>query len=414
MDFRAFRGFRPPTALVDEVACPPYDVINSDEARERVVGKARSFLHVTRPEVDLPVDIDVHADAVYEMAAANFRRFLADGVFVQDGAPAFYVYRLVWGEHVQTGLMGAASVDEYDAGLVKKHEHTRRDKEDDRARHTDVVGVNAGPVFLAYHADADLDALVASAAVGDPTADVEADGVRHTIWAVSDPARVEAIRAGYQRVSAFYVADGHHRAASASRTRALRAGRNPAHTGEEPYNRFLAVVFPHDQLRILAYNRVVRDLNGHDEAAFLAAVRERFTVEPAAAVVPLEPRTFCMLLGGAWWALRAKDGSFPADDPVRSLDVAILQDNLLAPVLGIGDPRTDQRIDFVGGIRGTGELERRVASGAWAVAFSMFPTSLEQLMSVADTGQVMPPKSTWFEPKLRSGLVVHLLADAAR
>lgn len=410
MDFRAFRGLRPPVELVDEVACPPYDVVNSEEARERVVGKPRSLLHVTRPEVDLPADVDVHADVVYETAAANFRRFLAEGTLVQDAAPAYYIYRQVWGSHVQTGVMGAASVDEYDRGLVKKHEHTRRDKEDDRARHTDVLGANAGPVFLAYHADPALDALTAAVTDAPPTAEVEADGVRHILWAVTDSARIDAFRAAYARVSAFYVADGHHRAASASRTRALRQSRNPGHTGDESYNRFMAVVFPHDQLRILAYNRVVRDLNGLDRDGLLAAVGERFEVTPASDSVPTEPQTFRMLLDGAWHALRPRAGTFPAGDPVRSLDVAILQDNLLAPVLGIGDPRTDQRIDFVGGIRGTGELERRAASG-WAIAFSMYPTSLEQLMSVADAGQVMPPKSTWFEPKLRSGLVVHSLVD---
>lgn len=410
MDFRAFRGLRPPTELLAEVACPPYDVVNSEEARERVAGKPRSLLHVTRPEVDLPEDVDIHADIVYETAASNFRRFLAAGVLQQDPAPAYYVYRLVWGSHVQTGVMGVASVDDYDRGLIKKHEHTRRDKEDDRARHTDAIGANAGPVFLAYHADTSLDGLAAAVADAPPTAEVEAEGVRHMLWAVTESAKIEEFRSAYAQVGAFYVADGHHRAASASRTRALRQGRNQNHTGQEAYNRFLAVVFPHDQLRILAYNRVVRDLHGLDQAAFLAAVTDRFEVAPAADASPTEPRTFRMLLGGQWYALRPRTGSFPEADPVRSLDVAILQDNLLAPVLGIGDPRTDQRIDFVGGIRGTGELERRVARG-WAVAFSLYPTSLEQLMSVADAGQVMPPKSTWFEPKLRSGLVVHSLEE---
>lgn len=409
MDFRPFRGLRPSRELVSRVACPPYDVIDSDEARQRVVGNPYSFLHVTKPEVDLPPETDPYSDVIYETAASTFRRFLDDGVFREDPKPRFYAYRQQMGEHTQMGLVGVASVDEYDQDLIKKHEHTRRDKEDDRARHVDTVGANAGPVFLTYRADRAIDAVLAAAAVGAPDADIEADGVRHTLWVLRDPSIVRTLQNAFGAVPAFYVADGHHRAASASRTRALRRGRNPSHTGDEAYNRFLCVVLPDDQLRILPYNRVVRDLAGLTVEAFVERVTEKFDVAKASDAAPTEPRTFRMLLGGQWYSLTAREGTFPATDPVRSLDVAILQDNLLGSVLGIGDPRTDKRIDFVGGIRGTGELERLVASGRYAVAFSMFPTTLCQLMGVADAGKVMPPKSTWFEPKLRSGLVVHLL-----
>ncbi len=407
-----FRAWRPRPDLAERVASPPYDVINTEEARELAGGNPLSFLHVVKPEIDLPPGTDPYAPEVYEKGAENLRRLIADGVLIREGRPALYLYRQRMGGHVQTGVVAGASVDEYEADLIKKHEHTRRAKEDDRTRHVEALNANTGPVFLTYRARPEIDALVAELTAGEPVYGFTApDGVVHTLWVVDDPADRDRLREAFAGVPVLYVADGHHRSAAAVRVRAKRREANPAHTGEEPYNFFLSVIFPHDQMMIMDYNRVVRDLAGMDEAAFLDRVRERFDVEAASEPKPREPRTFGMYLGGRWYRLRAKDGTYPADDPVRSLDVAILQDNLLAPVLGIGDPRSDERIDFVGGIRGTAELERLVDSGRWAVAFAMHPTSIDQLFAVADAGKVMPPKSTWFEPKLRSGLIVRPLED---
>ncbi|MBD3857215.1 MAG: DUF1015 domain-containing protein, partial [Acidobacteria bacterium] len=311
------------------------------------------------------------------------------------------------GAHVQTGLVAGASVDEYEADLIKKHEHTRPVKEDDRTRHIDALDANTGPVFLTYKARPEIDALVEQITAADPTYDfVAPDGIQHVLWVVDNESDRDALVAAFAEVPELYVADGHHRSAAGTRIRALRRDANPNHTGEESYNFFLSVIFPDNQMMILDYNRVVRDLNGLNSDAFLKAIGERFEIEPTGDGRPERKRCFGMYQGGRWFRLTAKEGSFPADDPVRSLDVAILQDNLLAPVLGVGDPRSDERIDFVGGIRGLEELERKVDSGDWAVAFALHPTSIEQLFSVADAGLVMPPKSTWFEPKLRSGLIV--------
>ncbi len=408
-----FRAWRPRPELAERVASPPYDVIDTEEARTMAKDDPLSFLHVVKPEIDLPPGTDPYAPEVYAKGAENLRRLVDDGVLLREESPALYLYRQRMGGHVQTGVVAGASVDEYEAGLIKKHEHTRRAKEDDRTRHVEALGANTGPVFLTYRAKPEIDALVEELTAGEPEYDFTApDGVQHTLWVVGDPADRDRLREAFAAVPVLYVADGHHRSAAAVRVRARRRAANPDHTGEEPYNFFLSVIFPHDQMMIMDYNRVVRDLAGMDEAAFLDRVRERFEVEEAASPKPEGPRRFGMYLGGGrWYRLHAKEGTFPADDPVRSLDVAILQENLLAPVLGIGDPRSDERIDFVGGIRGTAELERRVDSGGWAVAFAMYPTSIEQLFAVADAGQVMPPKSTWFEPKLRSGLIVRPLDD---
>jgi uncharacterized protein (DUF1015 family) len=327
---------------------------------------------------------------------------------VREAEPRFYIYQQKMGDHVQAGIVAAASCQEYADGLIKRHEFTRKDKEDDRTRHTHELNANAGPVFLTYRKRADIDAIVDGVRKGSPVYDfVAPDGIAHTVWIV--PAdQTETVRAAFGGVPALYVADGHHRAASAARVGLERKAANPAHKGDEPYCYFLVVMFPHDQLRILDYNRVVKDLGGLSEKEFLKKVGEKFTVAPASEPRPDAPRRFGMFLGGKWYRLEAKPGTFAADDPVRSLDAAILQENVLAPVLGIADVRTDKRIDFVGGIRGLGELEKRVKEG-WAVAFALFPVSLDQLMSVADAGLVMPPKSTWFEPKLRSGLLVRTL-----
>ena len=408
---RPFRAWRPRPELASQVASPPYDVMNSEEARAMAEGNPLSFLHVVKPEIDLDPGVDVHSDAVYAKGAENLRKLMDEGALQREGKPCFYVYQQRMGEHVQAGLVAGASVDEYESGLIKKHEFTRPDKEDDRTRHVNALDANTGPVFLTYAARPEIDALVDEIRARQPEYDFTSeDGIGHTLWVVSDDAEIARLAELFAAVPALYVADGHHRSASATRVRAARRDANPAHTGEEGYNYFLTVIFPDDQMKILAYNRVVRDLNGLGDKELLEKIGERFEIAEAAEAAPEAPQSFGMYLGGKWHRLTAKPGSFPADDPVGSLDCAILQNNLLAPILGIGDPRTDRRIDFVGGIRGTGELEKRCAEG-WAVAFALFPTSIHQLMTVADAGVVMPPKSTWFEPKLRSGLIVRPLDE---
>lgn len=409
---KPFRAWRPRPDLCAEVASPPYDVMSSAEAREMAAENRLSFLHVVKPEIGLDPGTDVYAPEVYAAGAANLRRLMDEGVLIREESPALYLYRQRMGDHVQTGLVTGASVDEYEADLIKKHEHTRPVKEDDRTRHIDALDANTGPVFLTYKARPEIDALVERLTASDPTYDfVAPDGIQHVLWVVDSAADRDALVDAFAEVPELYVADGHHRSAAGTRIRALRRDANPNHTGEESYNYFLSVVFPDNQMMILDYNRVVRDLNGLDPDAFIAAVGERFEVVPTEDGRPARGHCFGMYLGEQWYRLTAKDGSFPADDPVRCLDVAILQDNLLAPVLGVGDPRSDERIDFIGGIRGLTELERRVDSGEWVVAFALHPTSIDQLFAVADAGLVMPPKSTWFEPKLRSGLIVRPLSD---
>jgi uncharacterized protein (DUF1015 family) len=407
-DVRPFRALRPRPELAARVAAPPYDVISSEEARRLAEGNEISFLHINKPEIDCPPGVSLYEDRVYATGVRNLRRFMASGVFVREVLPRFYVYQQRMGHHVQAGLVCAASCQEYADGLIKRHEFTRKDKEDDRTRHIHELNANAGPVFLTYRKRAEIDALVDQVRDGAPTYDfVAPDGVGHTVWIV--PAeQTEVLRAAFARVQALYVADGHHRIASAARVGLERKAADPGHRGDEPYCYFLAVLFPHDQLQIMDYNRVVRDLGGLSEKQFLKKVGEKFTVGPAKTPRPDAPRHFGMFLAGTWRSLEAKPGTYPAQDPVRSLDAAILQENLLGPVLGITDVRTDKRIDFIGGVRGSGELERCVREG-WAVAFLLHPVSLEQLMAVADAGLVMPPKSTWFEPKLRSGLLVRTL-----
>jgi len=410
-DIRPFRGYRPRPDAVRYIASPPYDVLSSEEARRMAQDNPLSFLRVVKAEIDFEPGTDLYSDEIYERSAANMASLIADGDLVHEAADAFYVYQLRMGDHVQRGLVCGASVQEYEDGLIKKHEFTRREKEDDRARHVETLMANAGPVLLTYRADAGVDALVGRICEGEPVYDFTADdGIGHTVWVVTRGDLVARLRNAFERVEALYVADGHHRSASAFRVRDHLRGDNPGHTGDEPYNHFLAVVFPDAQLRIMAYNRVVRDLNGLTAEGLLDALRERFEVEPADVPDPSAPKQFGMFLGGRWYRVTAKPGTFPAGDPVRSLDVAILQENLLAPVLGIDDPRTDARIDFVGGIRGAQELERRCAEDM-EVAFALYPTGVDQLMAIADAGEVMPPKSTWFEPKLRSGVVVRSLRN---
>lgn len=400
---RPFRGLRPPPERVLQVAAPPYDVVSAEEARAYARGNEASFFHVSRPEIDLPPGVDEHSEEVYQRGLENLRAFVQRGWLRQDPEPVFYVYRQRMGEHVQVGVVACASVEEYDRGLIKKHELTRADKEDDRTRHVEVLGANDEPVFLTYRADKALDALVAEATRGAPEYDLTTeDGIGHTFWVVRGELN-RRIASAFEGVPHLYIADGHHRSAAASRVRKLLREKG---RGEGEHDWFLAVVFPHDQMKILDYNRLVKDLAGLSVDAFLAKVAERFEIAPTDEQKPARLHQFGMYLDGKWRRLTAREGTFP-DTPTGVLDVSIIHSNLLGPILGIGDPRVDKRIAFSGGIRGTAELERLVDKGEFRIAFSMYPTSLEQLMAIADAGEIMPPKSTWFEPKLRSGLVLH-------
>ncbi|AHE98781.1 DUF1015 domain-containing protein [Thioalkalivibrio paradoxus] len=407
---KPFAGLRPAPGRAADVAAPPYDVMSAEEARAMVTGRPWSFLHISRPEVDLPADTDPYAPPVYAKARENLDRMLSEGVLARDPEPHYYVYRLTMDTHVQTGLVAAASVDAYDADRIKKHEFTRPVKEDDRVRQIEALNAQTGPVFLAYRSQAGIDTLLARLSADTAEVDVTLDGVRHELWAVTDASVIADLTAGFDALDALYVADGHHRSAAASRVAATRRAGNPAHTGDESYNYFLAVIFPHDQLRIMDYNRVVRDLNGLAPERFMERVAERFQVERSEQPVrPARHAEFGMYLGGTWYRLTLDPRHVPEHDPVRRLDVSLLQENLIEPILGIADPRRDERIGFVGGIRGLEGLVRHVDAGDMQVAFSLFPTGMEDLMAVADAGEVMPPKSTWFEPKLADGLVSHVL-----
>ena len=408
---RPFPGVRPLPEKAAEVAAPPYDVLDSNEARERAAGKPWSFLHISKPEIDLPAGTDPYDAAVYAKGKGNFDRMLEEVVLKQDSAPCYYPYRLIMGDHQQTGLATTASVADYDAGRIRKHEFTRPDKEDDRVRQVDALNAQTGPAFLTYKHNAAIDDLVAKAAAAAPEIDLVADtGVRHSLWLVRDKAQIDLITRTFDAMDCLYIADGHHRAAAASRVAAARKTANPHHTGEEAYNYFLSVIFPDNQMQILDYNRVLKDLHGNSPEQFLAKLQNAFTVEKVAGQCkPSKAGEFGMYLGLRWYRLTIKPNLIPHQDPVKRLDVSLLQDNLLGPILGIADPRRDKRIDFVGGIRGLNELERRVDSGEMAVAFAFHATSMADLMAVADAGEVMPPKSTWFEPKLADGLVSHMI-----
>ncbi len=406
---RPFKGFRPRNDVVKDIASHPYDVINSREARDLVKGKPLSFLHVVRSEVDLPEDTNPYDDIVYEKALLNLNKLISDGYLVEDKTNSIYLYQQQMGTHKQIGILACASVDEYNRDIIKKHEFTRADKENDRYRHVSTLNANTGPVFLTYPAVKEIDIMVEDLTKTEPDYDFQAeDGVYHTLWCVDNPNVIEKIRLHFEEMPALYVADGHHRSASAARVGQDKRMANPNHTGEEEYNFFLAVFFPHNQLKIMDYNRVIKDLYEHSVEEFITKVREKFIVEQVPQYKHEQKHTFGMYIAGKWYKLTAIPDSFDEDNPVKSLDVSILQDNLLTPILGIIDPRTDKRIDFVGGIRGLEELEKRVNNGE-AVAFAVHPTSVDDLMSIADMGEVMPPKSTWFEPKLKSGMVVHFL-----
>ena len=403
---RPFTGLRPAAGRAPEIAAPPYDVVSTDEAREIADGRPYCFLHVSRAEIDLPPDTDPYADEVYRTAARNLEKFEADGVLVRDEAPAFYVYRIAAHGRTQTGVALSASVDAYLENRIRKHELTRPAKEDDRVRQIEAVNAITGPVLLVHRADAALAAELASASAGEPDAVApEVDGARHELWVVDDPARVEKIGALLNGMDALYIADGHHRSAAGARVAEARRAADPDHDGSEPYNGFLAVSFPDDELVILDYNRVVKDLGERDPAAFRAALEESFEVHDwRQAVSPPRAHSFGMYLDGKWHLLIPREEISDAD-PVERLDVRVLDRTVLAPLLGITDPRTDSRIDFVGGSRGVEAVAARVDSGEWAVGFTLFPTSLGDLMAVADAGQIMPPKSTWFDPKLADGMI---------
>jgi uncharacterized protein (DUF1015 family) len=405
-----FQGLRPRRDLAEKIAAPPYDVLSSEEARELARGNPYSFLHIGKPEIDLPEGIDLYADEVYARGKENFARFIREGALLQDKKKCFYIYKQIWGEHVQIGLVAGASCQDYQDDVIKKHELTREDKERDRQRHIETLNAQTGPVFLTYRQVKAIDRLIEKGMAGEPENDISTyDHVRHIFYVVDDEKLVAAIRREFAKLDVLYVADGHHRSAAATKIKVQRQQGNPRHTGDEEYNFFLAVIFPHKQMKILPYNRLVKALNGLCKAEFFARLAESFDYEESDEKVPARPREFCLYIAGKWYRLRAKPGSFDAADAIASLDVSILQNNLLDPVLGIRNPRTDKRIDFVGGIRGTAELEKKVGSGKFAVAFSLRPTTIEQLFAVADAGKIMPPKSTWFEPKLKDGLVSHLL-----
>ncbi|MCU0933290.1 MAG: DUF1015 family protein [Thiobacillaceae bacterium] len=408
---RPFAALRPAHGRAQEVIAPPYDVLNTEEARALAQGRPWSFLHISKPEIDLPPDTDPYAPAVYAKAAENLARMLDAGVLKRDEQPCYYAYRLIMGEHAQVGLVAAASVADYDSNRIRKHEFTRPDKEDDRVRQIEALGAQTGPVLLAYPHQPEVDAMLAAVTRGEPESDgVAESGVRHTLWAIRDADRIARLTELFDAMPALYIADGHHRSAAASRVCAARKAANPGHTGGEAYNFFLSVIFPHHQMRIMDYNRLMRDLNGLDEAAFMTRVAENFMIEMQdAAVKPARAGEFGLYLNGRWMRLTIRADLIPHQDPVARLDVSLLQDHLIAPVLGITDPRRDKRIDFVGGIRGLDELQRRVDSGEMALAFSLHPTSMQDLMAVADANEVMPPKSTWFEPKLADGLASHML-----
>jgi len=403
---RSFRALRPRPDLASHVASVPYDVVDTEEARELAAGNPHSFLHVIRPEIDLPPETDIHADEVYAQGPRALARLIEQGSLLRDEEKALYLYRQTMGDHSQIGVVGCGSVDEYDHDLIKKHEKTRPDKEDDRTRHVLTLGAHAGPVFSTYRGTARINAAVDSVtSTQAPLYDfVAADGVGHTVWRVPDSAELEE---AFREVPATYVADGHHRAASASRARAAICEQAKSFNGQEDVNFFLTVLFPGKQLRILPYNRVVHDLFGHSPAGFLEQLRGAMTVTSGGLPAPVHKGAFSMFLAGEWFQVEAPREAVARDHPVDSLDAAILQDRVLGSILGIEDPRTSTRIDFVGGIRGTGELERRVRDRGDGVAFSVFPLSVDELLAVADAGLVLPPKSTWFEPKLRSGLLIH-------
>jgi len=410
---RAFNGIRPKNELAEKVAALPYDVMNSEEARGMVKENPYSFLHVDKAEIDLAPSVDAYSKMVYEKASENLDSMIEKGILIKDAKRSLYIYRQIMDGRVQTGIVGCASIDEYMNGKIKKHENTRADKEQDRINHVDHCNANTGPIFLTYKNKAEINDIVTTWTEKEPVYNfVSKDGISHIVWVVDDSVIIEKLCALFQSIEYLYIADGHHRAASAVKVGKMRREANPSFTGKEEFNFFLSVIFPDNDLYVMDYNRIVKDLNGLSTEEYMLKVSKKFEIseyEGKGQYKPLCKSNYGMYLEGKWYKLTAKEGTYNPKDPVNSLDVSILQNNLLTPILGIMDPRTDKRIDFVGGIRGLKELEKRVNMGM-KVAFSMYATTVEELMDIADAGKVMPPKSTWFEPKLRSGLFVHKLA----
>lgn len=411
---KPFKGIRPKPELADKVAALPYDVMNTAEAREMAQGNPYSFLHVSRAEIDMPEGIDEHSPEVYAKARANFYGMIEQGVLFHDAQPCLYVYAQVMNGRRQVGLVACSSIEDYFNDVIKKHEFTRPEKEQDRIEHMQALNAHVGPIFLTYAKNNTVDGVINDVLAGKPVYDFTAvDGIQHTVWVMDNQQHINNITAAFEKEIPFtYIADGHHRTASAAKVGKKLKDTNPNHTGNEKYNFFLSVLFPADQLAILDYNRLVKDLNGHIISSLMDAIMDKFEIEELGAVDaetarPKHIHEFAMYLQNKWYRLTAKP-EIIKDDPIGILDITILQDNLLAPLLGIADPRTDKRIDFVGGIRGLGELQRRVDNGDNKIAFALYPVSLQQLMDIADSGNVMPPKSTWFEPKLRDGLLCHL------
>lgn len=410
--FRGFKAYRPEESKQSLIPALPYDVMSSDEAREEVKGNPYSFLHVDKAEIDLPEGIDLYDEKVYEKAKENLLLLENSGALVQDNTPCFYIYRQVMNGRSQTGIAGCASIDDYKNNIIKKHEHTLAKKEQDRIRHVDTCDANTGPIFLTYRKSDDVNSIVSSWISSHfPDYNFVSKGVEQTVWVVDDSETVDKISSAFEKVQSMYIADGHHRCASAVRVGEKRREENPDYSGNEEFNYFLAVAFPDDVLKIMDYNRVVRDLNGLTADEFLRAVSENFEIEKSnGRYRPERKHTFGMYIDNQWYSLSAKEKIIDESDPVERLDVSILQNSLLNPILGIENPKTDDRIDFIGGIRGLNELEKR-ANSDMTVAFAMYPTTVDDLMSIADAGMIMPPKSTWFEPKLLSGLFIHHLSQ---
>ncbi len=409
---KPFRGYRPPKEIVKDLASRPYDVLNSEEARQEAGDNPYSFLRVVKPEIELPRETDLYSPQVYDKARENFLKFIDKGFLVRDENPNYYVYAQTWGEKTQYGVVGCAAVEDYLSDMIRKHELTRPDKEKDRMNHVRITNANAEPVFFTYQKAAAIDEIVSEVVKASPVYDFVADdGFGHHFWVIDDRQLIIRLEALFAGVDYFYVADGHHRTAAAALVGKEKKDNNPGHTGDEPYNYFMAVLFPDDQLTIIDYNRVVSDLNGLSKQAFLEKLQDDFKIEEKGETEfkPPSLHTMGMYLDGKWYSMEAKPQSYDDDDPIGVLDVTILSRSVLEPILGIRNLRTDKRIDFVGGIRGLGELKRRVDSGEMQVAFALYPVSMKQLMDIADSGNIMPPKTTWFEPKLRSGLVVNVL-----
>lgn len=412
-NIRPFKGIRPPQKYVSKIASPPYDVINSKEAKEYVKKNKISFLHVVKPEIDLPDNTDIYNDAVYKKGKENLQKLISDGYLVQDKLPSLYIYRQQIGNHIQTGIVAGASCNEYKTNIIKKHELTRKDKEIDRANHIDILNANTGPVFLTYKANANIDELVLKLTDRKPENNfISEDGVRHTLFVIDTPEEVIALVDAFKSIKTLYIADGHHRSAAAVKIMEKRKSKDSNYSPNKEYNFFLSVIFPHNQMYVMDYNRAIKDLNNNTEKEFLNKISRIFNITQFTDNRPYKPEkkgTFGMYLSNKWYRLTVKQ-EYITDDPVKSLDVSILQNNVLSPILNIKNPRTDKRIDFIGGIRGLNELEKMVDSRKYMIAFAFYPTSLEDLLNVADANKIMPPKSTWFEPKLRSGIIIHKLS----